>query len=797
MAFELKTIFTVQDRATAPIKRLIRQMEQLNRGMNQLNTASSRMATELNRASNSMNRQRTQVSSVTQTIIHNTTVVNNNSNTVNKNTNTINRNSNARNTMINVIGREASALRGLGASLVSVAGLYAAAHGASKAFDATIGAAARYQQAEVTVKAIFNDDKASKAYLAMVDKMAIDSPLLNSGEMLKSSKGLVAMTKNVGELGKAWSIIERLMVLDPTQGTDGAAFALKEMWQGDALSMVERFGLNKSDMNRIKKLGIAEQITEINKVLTKMGITQDVLENMGSTTLGYWSQIQERADKFSRILGEDSNSKINQLLRDFVAYTDSLNMESVAKRMGDALGNVVQKAIDVGKKLWQWREPLAYMTGAIAVAGTAFVGVGVIAALANPISLIAAGIAGASVGMVALYNNSETFRGAIDGIIGKAKELWAVFKEGGIGGVMSEILPPNISETIQRVIASVGQLWGAFKSGGVSGLLEAILPDGMLTALQERFTTIKDQFTNTFTSIYNAVVPILQTAWSLVSPILSALWTALKIVADVAMLAWNNILAPAIQFVSAAVQTMWKITGPIFELLGAVIQTAFSVLKVVWDSIVGPFVAFLAGAFTTGFGMATEVVKALSPVFEKLGGMISTAADYLKSFADWLGKIKVPDWIGKIGSGAVNMAKKLIPGHYHGLTNVPYDNYVARLHKGETVLPRQEAALYRSIVSPGDSLSSMFTGTQSDMSSALSDISYERAAASITYNNTSTKNTYNTSTGNQGDKQPTQSQRSISIAKLADQIVVREDADIEKIAFDLAKYIEKEVGFVG
>ena len=767
MAYELKTIFTVKDNASSAFRNMLRQVQNLDKAINKLVSQTNQLGSHLNHNNSTINNS-------TRIIVRNTTVISNNSNTINQhsntvnnNTNTINRNAGARNTLIGAIGRESSALRGLGASLVSVAGLYAAAHGASKAFQATIGAAAQYQQSEVAVKAIFNDDGASKAYLNMVDSMAIDSPLLNSGEMLKSSKTLVAMTKNVGDLGKAWSIIERLMVLDPTQGTDGAAFALKEMWQGDAISMVERFGLNKKELNVIKKMSIPKQIAALNKMLDKMGITQKTVNAMGATTLGYWAQIQERVEKFGRVLGASGNTKLGEVLGNIVAQMDNMDMDGMAKRFGDALGNIVEKAINVGKFLWKWREPILWITGAITAAATAFVGIGIIAALANPVSLIAAGIAGAAVGMYALYTNSETFRGAIDGIVVKAKELWAAFKNDGVSGVIAEMFPPSIASTIQGVITQVKSLWGAFKTGGVSGLLEALLPEGMLAALQARFATIKDQFTNTFTAVYNAVVPILQTAWTLVSPILSALGTALKIVADIAMLAWNNILAPAIQFVAAAIQTMWKIAGPIFELLGAVIQTAFSILKIVWDTIVGPFVAFLAGAFTTGFGMATEVVKALSPVFEKLGGMIRTAADYLKTFADWLGKVKVPDWIGKIGGSAVNFAKKLVPGHYHGLTNVPYDNYVASLHKGEMVLTRQEANAYRS---------------------SVGNVSYERAAGGVTNN---TYNTYGSS--NAGSTQS----GGVVVQISGNEFTVREDDDIEKVALKLAKYIEKEALQIG
>lgn len=68
---------------------------------------------------------------------------------------------------------------------------------------------------------------------------------------------------------------------------------------------------------------------------------------------------------------------------------------------------------------------------------------------------------------------------------------------------------------------------------------------------------------------------------------------------------------------------------------------------------------------------------------------------------------------------------------YHGIDYVPRDGYTTRLHKGETVLPREEAAEYRSGGAGGG----------------------------------------------------------VTIEKLADQIVIREEADIERIAYRIAREI--------
>lgn len=681
MAVNLTAVFRVRDQGTSRLRRITQMMNRMTQtsrtaaqGMNHYRDANGRLHDSLGRFVAETNRANTSTGLFATRV-----------NGLRVGTN----------------GLSAS-IGGMQSALIGLAGAYLSAQGAAKAFDMTIGAAARYEQAEVAVKAIFNDTKKSTAYLQMVDKMAIDSPLLNSGEMLKSSKAIVAMTKDVDELGKAWSIIERLMVLDPTQGTDGAAFALKEMWQGDAISMVERFGLNKGELNDIKKMGIKEQNVELNKMLNKMGITQKTVNAMGETTLGYWAQIQERVDKFMRQVGNLGNSKLGDTLGKIVEAFDNTDLDGMAAKLDAKLASLVDKAIAFGKFVWKWREPIAYIAGALTVAMGALATVGIIAALANPVSLIAAGIAAAAVGLKALYDNSEIFRGAIDGIVGKVKTLMSAFKTGGTGGLINALFPPDIAAKVNSAVdgikAKISGLMSAFKEGGFRGVLETLISPEAIDAIVTRFATVKEQITSVFSNIVGYVVPIIQSVWAAAQPILGALGNALKIVADIAMLAWNNILAPAITFVMKAFTMLWAVVGPIMELMGSVIGAAFAVLRLVWDTIVGPFVAFLSGVFTQVFGAATEVVKALTPVFQTLGNWISTAAGYLKSFADILGKIKVPDWIGKIGSGAVSWAKKLIPGggndnaksHYHGISNVPYDGYSARLHKGERVLTAKE-----------------------------------------------------------------------------------------------------------
>lgn len=747
MAVNLTAVFRVRDQGTSRLRRITQMMNRMTQtshtaaqGMNHYRDANGRLHDSLGRFVAETNRANTSTGLFATRV-----------NGLRVGTN----------------GLSAS-IGGMQSALIGLAGAYLSAQGAAKAFDMTIGAAARYEQAEVAVKAIFNDTKKSTAYLQMVDKMAIDSPLLNSGEMLKSSKAIVAMTKDVDELGKAWSIIERLMVLDPTQGTDGAAFALKEMWQGDAISMVERFGLNKGELNDIKKMSIPEQNAELDKMLNKMGITQKTVNAMGETTLGYWAQIQERVDKFMRQVGNLGNSKLGDTLGKIVEAFDNTDLDGMAAKLDAKLASLVDKAIAFGKFVWKWREPIAYIAGALTVAMGALATVGIIAALANPVSLIAAGIAAAAVGLKALYDNSEIFRGAIDGIVNKVKELWSAFKGGGTSGLINALFPPDIAKQVNSVVdgikSKMAELTEAFKTGGVGGVFDKVFGEGSFETIKtkfeefrayatEKFGQLKGVFgrlKETFSQAFSTIADIISNVWSIIEPYLSGFWNILQVIGDIAMIVFNNVIAPAISFLVQLFSTLWAVAKPILELLGIAWEALSTIIKWAWDNVLAPLVDFILTGVKNALDNFSGALSVVQGWFETLSGWISTAKGHVKDFIGFISSAKLPSWISNGISAGVNFVGDLIgagdgkkggkKSHYSGLDSVPYDGYSARLHKGERVLTARENKDY-----------SQGNGGGSD------------GGIVITGNN----------------------------------FTVREDADIQRIAYELAKLIEKEKMQVG
>nr|WP_276563152.1 phage tail tape measure protein [Lysinibacillus xylanilyticus] len=663
-----------------------------------------------------------------------------------------------------------ASLGGMQSALVGIAREYVGAQGAAKAFDATIGAAARFERSSMSLEGMIGDKKATKDYLNMVDKLAQASPVLNSTDMIDNSKAFVGMSKNVDELKQVWSLVERAQAFSGVD-TKQAAFSVKELFQGDYISFQDAVGgVDKKTLQSIAKMdGLMPRVKALGAAFDKMGVGQSMIDKMGNTTLGQWSQLGEGMQKLFRDIGMESNSKLSEALKRVNAAFGKLDTKSIANNLGSMLGKVTDKAIALYDAFMKWREPITYALGAIATFVAALAVVGTISALLNPISLIAAGIAAAAVGLKSLYDNSESFRGAIERVVTVVKDLWSVFQKGGVEGLISVLFPPDVAEKINGVIngikSKISELMTAFKEGGFGGVFDKIFGEGSFDTLKTKFEEIKsyisekitqfkpvfDQLVEAFSTAWNTVSDIISNVWTIIEPYLSGLWNMIQILGDVVMIVFDNVIAPAISFLAQLFSTLWSIAKPILELLGIAWEALSTVLKWVWDNVLAPLVDFILTGVKNAFDNFSGALEIVQGWFETLSGWISTAYGYVKDFIGFIGKAKMPSWITNGISAGVDFVGNLIgaggdkkggnpKSNYHGLSNVPYDGYSARLHKGERVMTARENRDYSEGNGGGTGGGVVVTGNS---------------------------------------------------------FTVREEADIEKIAFSLAKLIEKERVQVG
>ncbi|MFJ7914794.1 MULTISPECIES: phage tail tape measure protein [unclassified Lysinibacillus] len=417
--------------------------------------------------------------------------------------------------------------------------------------------------------------------------------------------------------------------------------------------------------------------------------------------------------------------------------------------------------------------------------------------LVSPVGLVAAAITAVVLAFATAYKKSETFRNAINGIGSAFKAVSEILKNGlkGYGTARNLLEEAGFSESqIQSVISFSYKLKDAFDKvksvfSGIGTLMTGGSSLNLLTALgfspematkvdgqikgikakvSEFITNVKSKFGEVvayvtekitqlsptfdrlkeiFSTVWSTLVSVLTNAWTIIEPFLSGFWNMLQVLGDIAMVVFNNVIMPAISFLVQLFSTLWSIAQPILTGLGLLFELMSTIVKRLWDKVLVPFIDFITTAAKNAFDNFAGALEIVQGWFETLSGWVSTAYGHVKDFIGFIGKAKLPDWVTNGISAGVNFVGNIFGGgkggnpksHYSGLDSVPYDGYTARLHKSEKVLTAREAKEYDEGRSGGG----------------------------------------------------------INIAKLADQVIIREDADIDEIAYKLAKAIEREATQVG
>lgn len=410
-------------------------------------------------------------------------------------------------------------------------------------------------------------------------------------------------------------------------------------------------------------------------------------------------------------------------------------MRGAVKALTRLVGKVPD-AIDMLIKITKPFAPLAKAIGIAVLAATSFFAVVgtfkligmAIMLLVSPIGLAIGAITGMVLAFQHFYKTNKPFRTGIESIINTVKGFMSAmngeYKSAHDILAKAGLSPENASKVMQfsrsvkDAIDYVKTAINALMTGDTVGLMEALgfSPEAIggiyafvenvktkvtefvtflgakweelqpsIAMLLERLMTMKDTAVSIFTSL-----------WGLLTPIFNALMNAFHIIADVAVMVFNNIIAPAIDFLISTFQTLWKIVGPILDYIGAAIELNFAILKMVWDSILKPVAAFLMGEFKKSLEDLKPVLDAIGGLFDWLGGLISGVADIFRNITDAIKSFKVPNWLSKLGGGGtVKFESNEGTGgkgksNYHGIDYVPYDGYQATLHRGEKVVTAQE-----------------------------------------------------------------------------------------------------------
>lgn len=331
MAFNLTAVLRLKDDGfTSRMRRMQRATEQFNRSMNQTQRSTGLF-------NNATNRMRSAIGGVSSAIKR------------------VNFDLNQLGNGLRNISAETSGIRRLTVSFTGLAAAIGGAVGAQKLFNATVGEAAKYERSQGLITAMMGDANKAKKFMEEINKMAINSPLLNSQDMMAAASAFLPITKDINRLKKLYDLSERLYVLNDKEGMEGASYALREFLLGkDAQSLSDRFNLNRKVLNELKNLSFDKAVAGLDKLLNKMGITRQTINQIGNDTLAKWNQIKERMQVMFRQMGEPSLKVLNNFMTNLINRFDSGDLTRFANFGARIIQNILTGLTNGVTRIYNW-----------------------------------------------------------------------------------------------------------------------------------------------------------------------------------------------------------------------------------------------------------------------------------------------------------------------------------------------------------------------------------------------------------------------------------------------------------
>ena len=309
-----------------------------------------------------------------------------------------------------------------------------------------------------------------------------------------------------------------------------------------------------------------------------------------------------------------------------------------------------------------------------------------------------------------VINNGPMIVSAIAGI-GTAFATWKVTSL--ISGIASSLTTLFVPAMTAAKTAQEG-LNIAMKSNVIGAIITLVVS---LVSFIITLWTTNEGFRNAVGAIWEAIKGFflsakdaIVNAWSTVKDFFSGIWEGIK----GAFSAVKEFFQEKFESAKGAVESAWDTVTGFFKGIWEGIQGAFKTVKTffsekfteareasesAWDNITTFFSGVwedIKGVFSKAWD---EFLKIGSNIVNGIKDGISSAWEGLTSWFNGL-------WDSLFGNRTANVTvnKRVVGGvdgsHASGLNYVPWDGYLAELHRGEMVLTKQQAEAYRDMTLP-------------------------------------------------------------------------------------------------
>ena len=505
----------------------------------------------------------------------------------------------------------------------------------------TVGKAMEQQYSAESVGILAGAENGAKFYKQIQNYAA--STAYSSEDWARNMRGAIMKSGNVKDLEKYQVAMEQLATLDPAQGLDGAALAIRELNSGDITSLVERFELPRSALKGIKDMeDPIEQIEALSKLVgDNTGYTVKNIQKMKELPLMQWQKMTNSIKTAFGYMGAGALEVLAPLMKKFNDMWDSGAFDGFIEKVKNGFTSIA-----VG--------------------------------ITNFITKVSEGFASGSI-----QSKFEPFINLFNNMKNSIAEAWPTIQEifSNAQGVLSQVATdinaawPAINEVFQTTLDLVKDIssWINDNWTGISAVVVGLAAG--ISALKVASTVA------TAIGLLNKAVIAYKSGTLLAT---TATWLMNSGVIALNASLWANPIVWVVALIIALGAALY-VAYQKSETFRNAVQAAWGWIRDVGLAIVNNFKS-----------RVDDVASAFKSVAEWIGNAWSVAKDFFSDLINF--KMpefkfpKAPSWMsGSGGSGS----KKEDGSHHGGLNRVPYDGYTAKLHKGERILTAQENKEYR------------------------------------------------------------------------------------------------------
>lgn len=373
---------------------------------------------------------------------------------------------------------------------------------------------------------------------------------------------------------------------------------------------------------------------------------------------------------------------------------------------------------------------------------------------------------------------AQTRQGQLSTIVGVGKSILTdvstklLQKDGGTLGKMADYMSNNADSIVLKMSSAMDKVFNVIGIGwnylvqGFKTVKPYLMPiaDFLQTGISDRISfigTLITQWKPVFMNIWNMLTSSFTRLWPVISGLFTNAWNLIKSIITVISPIMAQVVNTLISWVTGYIVPFWAQIGGFVSGLISMVGVALNIVSPLLAGLgTGAFKAlqgildFISGIFTGNWKKAWDgVLNIFNGIWSTITGAVKSIGNAINFITggDKKPKSPTPTTGGTPYTPYTGGTTKWTP-HAVGLNRVPRDNYPAMLHQGERVLTAQEVRQGK-----GDN----------------GNLNLEMLISRIV-----------------GLIGKTGKEVRVEIAKIADSIIIREEADIYKIADAIAEKLE-------